>query len=591
MAELGSQPKTIQTLYSWYRDGNLFVNRSYQRKLVWTLEEKQKLIDSLLSNYPIPAIILSESANKPEQFEIIDGLQRLHAIMSFIETAFPDERGKYFDLDGFPTARSNMQDGKFSDNAGSDKLSSAEITRILDYSLATAIMRHATTPEVNDVFDRINTFGHRLSNQERRQAGVDNEFSNAVREVATSLRGDVSDNTLPLYQMPSVSIDMPMTRHGYEVKAEEVFWVKHGIILAGDLRDSQDEECIADILASMALGSPVDRSRRALDRLYDSHTDEGQKLSSAFTAKGREQLVDEFKYIIEAIERFSSAGSFSPLKRRMFKKAQGNAFPTIFSTVFLALYERLVAERKRVTDFSELAKHLNNVGDRLDAGKKGASPEKRRENVNLVKGLIETCLIPDESVVEIIYQNHGIVDIEDAIKRSQVELSNYELKSGLLDIAPDAIDASKMINKILKTICAMANNGPGRAGKILLGVCDTQDDAARVKAVDDIEPKDVGSRFIVGVHREANRMGVSIEDYIHILRDGISNSTLSSPLKETVLSDIDFNNFLGLGVIVITVRSPNEPSYFDDKVFYRRFDQTVQAEGPKQAIDIAARFK
>jgi len=48
MAELTPQSISIQTLYSWYREGKLFVNRRYQRKLVWTLLEKQKLIESIL---------------------------------------------------------------------------------------------------------------------------------------------------------------------------------------------------------------------------------------------------------------------------------------------------------------------------------------------------------------------------------------------------------------------------------------------------------------------------------------------------------------------------------------------------------------
>ncbi len=48
MAELVSQPTSIQSVYSIYREDKLYVNRRYQRKLVWTLEEKQKLIESIL---------------------------------------------------------------------------------------------------------------------------------------------------------------------------------------------------------------------------------------------------------------------------------------------------------------------------------------------------------------------------------------------------------------------------------------------------------------------------------------------------------------------------------------------------------------
>jgi uncharacterized protein with ParB-like and HNH nuclease domain len=53
MTELSSQPTPLQTIYNWYRNGSLLVDRRYQRKLVWTLLEKQKLIDSILNAYPI----------------------------------------------------------------------------------------------------------------------------------------------------------------------------------------------------------------------------------------------------------------------------------------------------------------------------------------------------------------------------------------------------------------------------------------------------------------------------------------------------------------------------------------------------------
>ena len=155
--------------------------------------------------------------------EIIDGLQRLHAIVSFIETAFPTLDGRLFCLDFFPTAKARVGEGKFVPTEGDQYLSQKEVGTLLDYVLALSVMRNATEAEVNDVFGRINTYGHRLSDQERRQAGVQNEFSNMVREIACTLRGDVSTDLLQLREMPTISIDLPMTKHGYTVKADEVF--------------------------------------------------------------------------------------------------------------------------------------------------------------------------------------------------------------------------------------------------------------------------------------------------------------------------------------------------------------------------------
>ncbi|HAP2461695.1 TPA: DUF262 domain-containing protein, partial [Escherichia coli] len=87
--------RTTEQLYEWYLQGNLIVNRRYQRKLVWSLEEKTSLISSMLQQYPIP-LLLFVTIN--EQREILDGMQRLEAIMSFIEQRFSLD-GQYFDLD------------------------------------------------------------------------------------------------------------------------------------------------------------------------------------------------------------------------------------------------------------------------------------------------------------------------------------------------------------------------------------------------------------------------------------------------------------------------------------------------------------
>lgn len=241
MSELASQPTSIQSIYAWYSEDKLYVNRRYQRKLVWTLEEKQKLIESILKKYPIPAILIAERKDSPGMYEIIDGLQRLHAILSFIETSYQTLDGKLFDLQYFPTAKSRADEGIFESKKADNYLSQKEISTILDYTLALSVMRNATDAEVNDVFDRINTYGHRLSDQERRQAGVQNDFSNMVRNIACTVRGDASAEILLLRIMPSISIDLPMTKHGYQVKADEVFWVDQGILQSTDLRDSMDE--------------------------------------------------------------------------------------------------------------------------------------------------------------------------------------------------------------------------------------------------------------------------------------------------------------------------------------------------------------
>lgn len=320
MADLQPQTLSIQTIYSWFDENKIFVNRRYQRKLVWTLFEKQKLIESILKKYPIPALFLAEKEDEAGSYEIIDGLQRLQAIMSFIEMEYSTIDGKWFDANQFLTAKNRSEEGHFAIKKVSHLLSSKDTSSILNYSLAISIMRNSKEEEINDVFDRINTYGHRLSEQERRQAGVRNEFSNMVREIACSLRGDVSENVLTLGNMPSISIDLPSMKLGYTIKAENVFWVKNGILNSTDLRDSLDEQCIADICATIVKGGFIARSRDALDKIYDKHTDEYLHVGTGLKTYGEDKLVDEFKYCIQEIEKVCNTEGKIKLRDIVFEK-------------------------------------------------------------------------------------------------------------------------------------------------------------------------------------------------------------------------------------------------------------------------------
>jgi hypothetical protein len=589
MAELASQPTSIQSIYAWYKDGKLNVNRRYQRKLVWTLEEKQRLIESILKKYPIPAILLAEREKTPGTYEIIDGLQRLHAIVSFIEMSFPSIDGAYFDIVHFPTAKARADHGAFPPKVGEPVLTQGEVSTILDYTLAISVMRNATESEINDVFGRINTYGHRLSDQERRQAGVQNDFSNMVRNIACTARGDVSSDVLPLELMPSISIDLPMTKHGYEVKAEEVFWVQQGILRSTDLRDSMDEQCIADIAACVLGGQLIERSKDALDEIYSVGSAESQRVLDGLEVYGDDKFSYEFKFCVDEIMKVCAEGKAEKLRSIIFKNETTNAFPAIFATILIAFHELIVKEGKKISDYAGVRKAIINLTERIETSRKATSPDERRKNIDTIKGLIGDSLVK-EDIKSQIYGSHATVDIEATIRRSEIELANYELKQGLLTLDDKRTVDTNLIDKVVKTICAIANNGPKNVGKLIIGVTDKDSDATRIQDLDEIVAKKVGKRFVVGVNREAKVLGLSTEQYFSQWKDAIRNSALSQKLKDSVLSNIDFNAFFGLGVLVITVPAQSEPSYVADRIYFREADSTVEAVNAPQIAGIAQRF-
>lgn len=78
---------TVSDVIAEYLQNSFYVNRRYQRKLVWGIEEKRLLIDSIINRIPLPAILLVKYDvldGAKGVLEIVDGMQRLNAIISFV---------------------------------------------------------------------------------------------------------------------------------------------------------------------------------------------------------------------------------------------------------------------------------------------------------------------------------------------------------------------------------------------------------------------------------------------------------------------------------------------------------------------------
>ena len=70
--------------------GQLELNPTYQRDFVWSNADSQMLIESILRGIPLPSIILARVSSS-QRFQIVDGKQRLTAILRFMG-AHPEGR-------------------------------------------------------------------------------------------------------------------------------------------------------------------------------------------------------------------------------------------------------------------------------------------------------------------------------------------------------------------------------------------------------------------------------------------------------------------------------------------------------------------
>ncbi len=428
---------SIQEAYRSFRDGQFLVNRRYQRKLVWTLGEKQALIDSALNGYPIPLILLAERPGRDDgiKYEIIDGMQRLNAIFTFIETAYP-VHAEYFDLDEFSRARQAAEARLFIPATGDIvKLDQKRCADLLDYQLAVTILPGFSEDAVNEVFGRINSSGRRLSSQEKRQAGVVSSFADLVRQLAAELRGDVSGDLLELAKMPEISIESKTTPQGYGIQAEQTFWCRNGVLSSRQLRESDDEDLIADIAASVLLGRPLARSKELLDELYDPTAPISAEVSASLSAYGEAKLASNLKGVFSILDTTVQAADPDPgaLRRIVTGNGTASSIKTPFYAIFMALFDLIVRQQKSPGEPDRILRALRGVDAKLETARHYTTQEDRQRNIDVILGLIQGYFLEKEPPD----LGHGpglSLDFENSLRRSRIETTRYEMKQGLLDL-------------------------------------------------------------------------------------------------------------------------------------------------------------
>jgi hypothetical protein len=146
------------------------IQPEYQRRRVWDIKRKSQFIESLLMNVPIPPIFLLEW--EYGRYEVMDGQQRLDAVISFYSNEYKLTGMKYWtELNGLsynqflPLVRRALDRRRIS---------------------ATTIMTESVVDDDDKldlrrlVFERLNTGGMKLNSQEIRNCIYSGKFNNII---------------------------------------------------------------------------------------------------------------------------------------------------------------------------------------------------------------------------------------------------------------------------------------------------------------------------------------------------------------------------------------------------------------------------
>lgn len=174
---------TLEVLYSKWKAPEILIP-DFQRGFVWKQVQSSKLIESFLVGLPVPAVFLY-TERKSQKYFVIDGQQRLKSIFYYFEGYFgvpTDDTHRVFRLSGL-NSKSRFANKTFEELSDEDQ-------RRLKNSVLRAFVVQQLDPEddtsMYHIFERLNTGGTLLTNQEVRNCVYHGEFINLIKRLNTS---------------------------------------------------------------------------------------------------------------------------------------------------------------------------------------------------------------------------------------------------------------------------------------------------------------------------------------------------------------------------------------------------------------------
>lgn len=273
----------------------------YQRRARWDNARKSRLIESFLVNIPIPPVFLYE--NEFAQYEVMDGQQRVSAILEFFENQFQ--------LNGLEILKS-LQGKRFHELP-------REIRAGLERrSLSAIILLKESTPTPEEaiqlrrfVFQRLNTGGVRLNAQEVRNAIYTGPFNDLLLELSRhSLFTSVWD--IPPFE-PNENIE-PSSR----LKRNMTY------------RRMGDVELILRVFALLDPSNIGGGMRSTLNNAMEKHSKDKAP-----------ELAHLRKLFLEALELAHSIGGDDVFRLPAPRSKRGRPSASLFDAVMVALMRKL----------------------------------------------------------------------------------------------------------------------------------------------------------------------------------------------------------------------------------------------------------
>ncbi|MCR4157303.1 DUF262 domain-containing protein [Kerstersia gyiorum] len=567
---LNIRGEPVQSVYTSFRQGRFIVNRRYQRKLVWTLAEKQRFIDSLMNEYPVP-LFLGVGFNHSSRgscFEILDGMQRLEAITSFIEGAFPVQ-GKYFDLSTVAETNNLLQLGVLTQKK--PVLPFEECSKILNYPLPISTSTYTSVRNVDETFRRINTGGVRLSRHEVRQAGAISEFPQLVRKCSIYIRGDASHTDIvDLDAMRNISLTKEDLNYG--IKIRDTFWNKCHILTEENILASRDEEVVAHILLNILIRDDAQTSSRFLDDVYSDGSDPARVANDAVLKYGAEIVYKHFCFVFDELRK--TINEFGNNLATHLYTDEPKKLQHAYQVLYLSFFDFLIQQNRKIQNYRTLAQALRGVATNcmgeLNSDNKWQQRH-RAQMIRAVSGVMAEHFITREGMDPTALS--WVENLENILNQSRTENVCYDFKIGLHSLSHKNDFNRALLSKIIRTLTAMCNSHTGD-NYVILGVAENGQDAHRHNQTYDSRAKKYDDFYITGVGAEAAKFHGGLDQYQQLLQQCIDKEPVNEDVKRHIQRNVVFIKYYEKDVVLLKLSRGKNPMRYDGKMYVRKMANT-----------------
>ena len=182
---------SVGEITNMYHDGELIISPDYQRLFRWDDGQKSRLIESILIGIPLPSIFVAQ--DDLGRWEVVDGFQRISTLLQLQGVLkSPEGSEGYEPLTLVKTKYLPSLEGMvWDEDVSSNSKNALTVAQRLDIKRAKLdvkiIQRGSDTKTKFDLFQRLNSYGSILSNQEIRNAalaGISAKFVNWLSDIA-----------------------------------------------------------------------------------------------------------------------------------------------------------------------------------------------------------------------------------------------------------------------------------------------------------------------------------------------------------------------------------------------------------------------